>query len=205
MPHPRYLAFLFVFAGITLGGALRLPIEEAAILGFDIAAALFIALALPLWVADNPEDARLRAARDDGGRVLLMVTAAAVLAAILLALGRMVEGRSHLTATDFAIVAGTLVLAWLFSNLVYAYHYAHLYYDQVDAGDAGGILFPEGGKPVFADFVYFAFVIGMTCQTADLDIASRRIRRVVTLQGLFAFIFNLGVLAMSINVLSGVL
>jgi uncharacterized membrane protein len=205
MSHPRYLAFLFAFAGITLGAALRLPIEEAAILGFDIAAALFIALALPLWVADNPEDARARAARDDGGRVLLMVTAAAVLAAILLALGRMVEGRSHLTAADFAIVAGTLVLAWLFSNLVYAYHYAHLYYDQVDAGDAGGILFPEGGKPVFADFVYFAFVIGMTCQTADLDIASRRIRRVVTLHGLFTFFFNLGVLAMSINVLSGVL
>jgi hypothetical protein len=84
-------------------------------------------------------------------------------------------------------------------------NYAHLYYDQVEAGDAGGILFPEGGKPVFADFVYFAFVIGMTCQTADLDIASRQIRRVVTLQGLFAFFFNLGVLAMTMNVLSGVL
>jgi uncharacterized membrane protein len=117
----------------------------------------------------------------------------------------MVEGRNHLTTMDFAIVAVTLVLAWLFSNLVYAFHYAHMFYDAKDAGDAGGIIFPEGGAPVFADFVYFAFVIGMTCQTADLDISSRRIRRVVTMQGLFAFFFNLGVLAMTINVLSGVL
>ncbi|WP_136646500.1 DUF1345 domain-containing protein [Tabrizicola sp. YIM 78059] len=205
LSHPRFLAFLAVFVAVTSAGSFFFPIEEATILGFDLAAAVFIALALPLWAVDNPEDARARAARDDGGRILLMLTAAAALAAILLALGRMIEGRSHLTSTDFAIVAGTLVLAWLFSNLVYAFHYAHLYYDQVDAGDAGGILFPEGGKPVFADFVYFAFVIGMTCQTADLDISSRTIRRVVTLHGLFAFFFNLGVLAMTINVLSGVL
>ena len=205
LPHPRFLAFVAVLAAASLAAALRLSVEEAAILGFDLAAAVFIAASLPLWAVDSADDARDRAARDDGGWVLLMLTALAVLAAVLLALGRMVEGRSHLTTTDFAIVAGTLVLAWLFSNLVYAFHYAHLYYDQVEAGDAGGIVFPEGGKPVFADFVYFAFVIGMTCQTADLDIAARRIRRVVTLHGLFAFFFNLGVLAMTINVLSGVL
>ncbi|MFN3992868.1 MAG: DUF1345 domain-containing protein [Tabrizicola flagellatus] len=205
MPHPRFVVFLLVFLCTTVGATLFLPIEEATILGFDLAAAVFIALAVPLWTKDVPEGARARAARDDGGRVLLILTAAAALAAILLALGRMVEGRSHLTTGDFAIVAGTLVLAWLFSNLVYAFHYAHLYYDQIEAGDAGGIIFPEGGEPVFADFVYFAFVIGMTCQTADLDIASRPIRRVVTLHGLFAFFFNLGVLALTINVLSGVL
>jgi uncharacterized membrane protein len=205
VPHPRFLAFMIVFFAATTIAAVRLPIEEAAILGFDIASVVFIGLAMPLWAVDNPEDARIRAARDDGGRLLLMLTAAAVLAAILLALGKMVEGRNQLTTTDFTIVAGTLVLAWLFSNLVYAFHYAHLYYDQIDSGDAGGILFPEGGKPVFADFVYFAFVIGMTCQTADLDISSRRIRRVVTLHGLFGFFFNLGVLAMTINVLASVL
>jgi uncharacterized membrane protein len=48
-------------------------------------------------------------------------------------------------------------------------------------------------------------VIGMTCQTADLDISSRRIRRIVTIHGVSAFFFNLGVLAMTVNVLSGVL
>ncbi|MFN3292386.1 MAG: DUF1345 domain-containing protein [Gemmobacter sp.] len=205
LPHPRFLAFLAVATVMTVVAALRMPIEEAAILGFDLAAVAFIGLALPLWAADSPADARARAARDDGGRVRLLLTAVAVLAAILLALGRMVEGRNHLTTADFAIVAGTLVLAWIFSNLLYAFHYAHMFYDTGSSGDAGGILFPEGGAPVFADFVYFAFVIGMTCQTADLHISSRRIRRAVTLHGLFAFFFNLGVLAMTINVLSGVL
>ncbi|MES2143482.1 MAG: DUF1345 domain-containing protein [Pseudomonadota bacterium] len=205
MPHPRFLAFLAVLVIATALATLRWPVEEALILGFDIAVALFTVLAIPLWVDDDPVRERERAAREDGGRLLLALTASTVLAAILLALGRMVEGRTALTAVDFAIVAGTLVLAWLFSNLVYAFHYAHLYYDQADAGEAGGIVFPGGDAPAFSDFVYFAFVIGMTAQTADLGISSRRIRRVVTLHGLFAFFFNLGVLAMTINVLSGVL
>lgn len=78
------------------------------------------------------------------------------------------------------IVAGTLAVASLFFNLIYALHYMHLYYDQHDGRDAGGIVFPEGGAPVFADFLYFAVVIGMTCQTADLHISARRIRRNVT-------------------------
>ena len=205
IPHPRFLAFLGALVVATALAATRWPVEEALILGFDVAALLFIALAVPLWFDDDASRERTRATRDDGGRLFLALTAAAVLAAILLALGRMVEGRSALTAVDFAIVAGTLVLAWLFSNLAYAFHYAHLYYDRPDRGVQGGILFPMEAEPVFSDFVYFAFVIGMTCQTADLDISSRRIRRVVTLHGLFAFFFNLGVLAMTINVLSGVL
>lgn len=204
-PHPRYLAFLSIFALGTLLSSRVLQIEEAAIVGFDLAAITFIASCVPLWRADGPGAARARAARDDGGRFFLIMSAVAVISAILLALGRLLEGKSKLSGTDFAVVAGTLVLAWLFLNLVYTFHYAHLYYDQKVEGDAGGVVFYEGGEPVFADFVYFAFVIGMTCQTADLTISARRIRRVATMHGVLAFFFNLGVLAMTINVLSGIL
>ncbi|MFN3288549.1 MAG: DUF1345 domain-containing protein [Sphingomonadaceae bacterium] len=205
LPHPRFLLFLGVLVGATLVAALRLPPEAAAIVGFDLAALLFVAGAAGLWAEDHPDRARARAARDDGGRVLLLAVAAAVLAAVLLALGQLIEGRARLSPADLAVVAGTLVLAWLFANLVFAFHYAHLYYDRKDGGDSGGIIFPEGGEPLFADFVYFAFVIGMTCQTADLDIASRTIRKAVTLHGLLAFLFNLGILALVVNVMAGVL
>lgn len=205
MPHPRFAAFLVLFVLAALLAAQVLPIEEAVILGFDLAATAFIAMCVPLWRDDGADAARARAARDDGGRFFLIVSAVTVIAAILLALGRLVEGKSTLTGVDFAVVVATLVLAWMFLNLVYAFHYGHLFYDQHDARDAGGIVFPEGGAPVFADFVYFAFVIGMTCQTADLEISARSIRRVVTVHGVLTFFFNLGVLAMTINVLSGVI
>jgi uncharacterized membrane protein len=91
-PHPRFLAFLAVATVMTAAAALRTPIEEAAILGFDLGAMAFIGLALPLWAADNAEDARARAARDDGGRHLLLLTAVAVLGAILLAPGGWLRG-----------------------------------------------------------------------------------------------------------------
>lgn len=205
LPHPRFLGFLAVLGAGAGLASFRLPLEEAVIWGFDAGALAFVAGAVPLWAGDHPDAARARAARDDGGRVLLLVTAAAVVAAVLLALGHLVEGRARLSGADLAVVAGTLVLAWLFGNLVFAFHYAHLFYDRADGGDAGGIVFPEGGEPLFADFVYFAFVIGMTCQTADLDIASRAIRKAVTVHGLLAFLFNLGILALVVNVLAGVL
>ncbi len=118
LPHLRFLVFPAVLGVATALATLRWPVEDALILGFDIAVALFIALALPLWIAEDPQSERVRAARDDGVRLLLAVTAATVLVAILLALGRMVEARSSLTAKDFAIVAGTLIAAWLFSNVV---------------------------------------------------------------------------------------
>jgi uncharacterized membrane protein len=41
----------------------------------------------------------------------------------------------------------------------------------------------------------------MTFQTSDVTISDERIRRVVTVHCLAAFVFNIGVLAFTINVL----
>jgi len=96
------------------------------------------------------------------------------------------------------------VLAWLFSNSIYALHYAHLFYSRADGGrDAGGIDIPDTKEPNYWDFVYFSFTLGMTFQTSDCQITSPRIRRVVIGHCLAAFVFNIGVLAFSINVLGG--
>jgi uncharacterized membrane protein len=100
-----------------------------------------------------------------------------------------------------ALLIGTLATAWIFSNLIYALHYAHLFYSDENGGDAGGIEFPKTPEPDYWDFIYFAFCLGMTFQTSDTDITSGLVRRVVTLHSLEAFVFNLGVIAFSINVL----
>jgi uncharacterized membrane protein len=99
-----------------------------------------------------------------------------------------------------SLVITTLVLAWLFTNTIYAIHYAHLAYIQPDAGDCG-LEFPGTRQPVYWDFVYFAFTLGMTFQTSDVTITDPRIRRVVTVHCFAAFVFNIGVLAFTINVL----
>ncbi len=203
--HPRFLAFVGVFAAAAVLAARPLGAVEAVIVGFDLAALVFILSVWRLWRADRPDAERARAARDDGGRTLMMLTVLATLLAMFLALGLLVAGRAALGPGDFAVVAGTLALGWVFANLVMAFHYAHLDHEEGLRGVAGAIRFPEPTEPAFSDFVYFAFTIGMTCQTADLDIASRRMRRAVTLHGVATFFFNLGVLALTVNVLAGVL
>lgn len=55
------------------------------------------------------------------------------------------------------------------------------------------------------DFAYFAFVVGMTAQTADVAVSSPRMRRLVMLHGLLAFAFNTSIVALTINLLAGIL
>jgi uncharacterized membrane protein len=203
--HPRFVLFILL-AGVTIPlSAAYMKLEEAVVFGFNIASLAFIAASIPLWLEDRPDEARRRGARDDGGRTVLLIISTAVLAAVVAALARMIQTREAVTMPDLLEVIATLILAWLFVNLIYAHHYGHLYYDQEERGDVGGLNFPGKGEPVFADFCYFAFAVGMTSATSDVNIESRRMRRAVTLHGLLAFVFNLGIMALVINVLSGVL
>ena len=59
--------------------------------------------------------------------------------------------------------------------------------------------------PDYLDFAYFAFVVGMTAQTADVCISGRRIRRTALLHGIVAYAFNTAVVALSIGVLTTLL
>ena len=55
------------------------------------------------------------------------------------------------------------------------------------------------------DSAYFSFVIGMTFQVSDVQIASREIRQLVLLHGMLSFGFNTVILALTINTVSSLL
>jgi len=90
------------------------------------------------------------------------------------------------------------VLSWGFIHTMFALHYAHDYYGEHGAGK-GGLAFPGEQVPDYWDFVYFAFVIGMTSQVSDVAVASRPIRRTVNAHGVVSFFFNTALLALSVN------
>lgn len=209
LPHPRFFLFLLVFGIATAAAAFFLPFEQALVLGFDLGALAFLGAALPLWLEDHPNAMRQRALRDDGGRALLLLVSLVALLAVFGAMFTIVSRKSDVTGRDLLTVIATLVLAWLFVNTLYAHHYGHLYYRPSglpeDEADSAGLNFPGTSDPIFADFCYFSFVIGMTSQVSDVTIQSRRMRRTATLHGLLAFSFNLGVMAMTINVMASAL
>lgn len=200
--HPRYLFFLavFVIASAMLLGVL--PRAEAVLTGFDVAVAAFALSCAGLWFTGGPDEIRAQARRDDAGEVLLLLLTALICTVVLVTLVILVPGRKELQLPGIALLVSTLVASWTFANLIFAFHYARLYYTATSGQDHGGLDMPGGRLPDFSDFVNFAFVIGMTCQTADIAITHSRLRRVATFHGLFAFAFNLGILAMTVNVLA---
>jgi uncharacterized membrane protein len=208
VPHPRFLAFLAVFMAVALALWLALPDlppSVAIVTGFDTGAAVFILSTVPLWREAQIPMIRARAARDDGGRTAQLLVLLVALVAVLVSLGLAVHRPAGHAAIDLAVVVTTLALAWVLVNLIYAFHYANLFYGQWKGTDRGGLAFPGEHPPVFVDFCYFSFVIGMTCQVSDVAITHPVLRRTALVHGLVAFFFNLGVLALTINVLAGVL
>ncbi len=175
---------------------------EAVAATFDVAVFGFVLTCIPLWHDGAARQIRLQAQRDDAGQGLLLLLTSLVTAAVFTALATLKLESDHLGAGGVILVVLTLVASWSFANLIYAFHYARLYYSQAGGGDHKGLEFPGDAEPAFADFVNFAFVIGMTCQTADIAIRSSRMRKIATFHGLFAFAFNLGILALCVNVLA---
>ncbi len=198
---PRFVLFALVFAGALAALIPWLGRGRGIMAAFDLATIVFLAAVSTLL--GHGEAVRMRAAAraNDANRVVLLGFTGLVVAVVLVAVAGEVKGRSD-GATVMLVVA-TLILAWLFSNTVYALHYAHLYYlGGRDGGDAGGLDFPGGDRtPDYWDFLYFSFTLGMTFQTSDVTIGSHAIRRVVLGHSMAAFVFNLGVLAFTINVL----
>lgn len=95
----------------------------------------------------------------------------------------------------------SIVLAWILVHMNFALRYAFLYYYAHD----GGIKFDDTDKkPIFSDFLYFAFTIGMTYQVSDSQVTNQKIRSTVLRHALLSFLFGTTIIAVSINFIASV-
>lgn len=199
---PRFLLFFACAAGGTALFAQRADLRHALLGGFDLGSVVFLCSLWPLSRIRAAAAMRRQAAANDANRAVLLLLAALIMLAVLGALAVELAAKQAHSSPTIGLIIATLLCSWLFTNSIFALHYAHSYY-QVgpDGGDAGGIAFPGAAEPFFWEFVHFAFCLGMTFQTSDTDITSTRVRKVATLHAMMAFIFSIGVIAFTINVL----
>lgn len=199
----------YLFAAAALGVAvffaawpwIERPITRA-LIGWDCGVVLFLFLAFSFMSNVDVERMRRRAvSHDEGGHAILLVTILAALASVGAMVAELSAAKGHPGGgIRVALAAMTVVLSWLFVQIVFAMHYAHLYYLTATRGQPkGGLDFGAEGQPDYWDFVHFAIVLGATAQTADITFSSRQMRRIGTLHSLVAFGFNTAILATMIN------
>ena len=172
------------------------------LVGWDGGLALYLGLALRMMAISDVHRIRRRARiQDEGQFVILALTAIAALAslgAIVALLGS--AGASSRPPAHLLLAILTILLSWTFTHIMFALHYAHEFYDE-NGGKGGGLLFPGDLKePNYWDFIYFSFVIGMTSQVSDVAITCRPIRHTVSAHGIISFIFNVTLLALTVNI-----
>lgn len=179
--------------------------RDAATIAFDLAALGFLVSLVPLLRDSTAAVMRRHAEANDANRLMVLIVTSLLTVVAMIAVSGELR-RIHAGETFAAVkLVGTLLLIWLFANAVYALHYAHDYYrhDAESGGDSRGLDFPGTKTPTYSDFAYFAFTLGMTFQTSDVEITAPPLRRVALLHGFAAFVFNIGVIAFTINVLGG--
>jgi len=191
-------------------------------LSWDVVALAYLAMAYAMM--RNPDRARIRARAkviDIGLVEILAIMIAAGLfslfaVALVLARARGLETGDRTLHIAVGII--TVLLSWLALHTLFAVHYAHIYFDPAEHDpedqatkqpgkpprrDRGGLDFPGGKEPDYWDFVYFSFVIGMTCQVSDVAVTARGMRHLATAQGVIAFFYNTVVLALAVNIAAG--
>ena len=191
-----------VLFGLAAGGLIRLvapqlsPVQTA-LIAWDLGAGGFIFLMMD----------EMRAQTDEGQGLILslaLLAAVASIGAVIIEISaaKQAVGLLKLARVGFAFV--TVALSWLVTQLFFALHYLHEYFlPDVQGRPLGGLAFPEKEDPDFWDFLHFALVIGVACQTADIGFTSKRLRRIGSVHGVVAFLFNTAILALGVNLAAG--
>lgn len=180
-----------------------------ALLVWDLGAGLYLALAWIMMLRANVERMRRRAKeQDDGAVVVLTLTvfaAVASLAAIVLELIGAKDYSPHAQHLHLALSVVTILCSWFLVHTAFALHYAHEFYGDGMDTEQHCLTFPGNSEPDYLDFLYFAFVLGMTAQTSDVTISSSAMRRLALAHGIIAFFFNTTLLALVVNIAAGLI
>lgn len=178
------------------------------LLAWDFGVVLYLIMSIQMMMRSNAEMIRKRAALLDVGEFpvlgLTVFGAIASLAAIMFELSAAKGLSGHHEGGAVALAAMTVIFSWVFMQTMFALHYAHAFYKPTADSHQGGLEFPgKDTKLDYWDFIYFSFIIGTAAQTADVNILSKELRRVVAIQCVTVFFFNTTILALAINVGAG--
>jgi uncharacterized membrane protein len=207
--HPRLVTS--VLFGAAVYGALdqfaRLSGSASVLVAWNAGALLDLLLTWHLTSGTDAEAITRRALAEGQGRIAILaavvITAAAVLLAVGTQLSQVMDLHGPARAAHVLLAVLTIATSWLFTQVIFALHYAHEFYLARTRKAPDPLSFPGTPDPLYGDFFHFACVIGTSAQTADISFNGSALRPVGTVHCVVAFFFNAALLALSINVAAG--
>lgn len=190
------IVFMFIPKGFPLVFKLL-----AGWLGFCV---VYIFTSWLLIVNATPVFIKKHANAEDGSKayvfiLVLLAVFASLFAVLILIMNKHAIPQPVLTPVALA----SMLLSWCLVHTVFVFHYAHKYYTDNSKGP--GLNFPGSSEEDYLDFAYFSFGVGCTFQVADVGISSKSIRRTVFFHSLLSFLLNTYVVALTINIIAGLL
>ena len=206
--HQRLLYGVIV-GGVVMGLPLPMALPSQILLSWCAGTATFLVLAWWLAVEFDARRTRERAQAQDQSALILFIL---LLLSVFISAGAIAIMLQHVRDLSLpqrlghlALSMAALATSWLLMQTIFAFRYAHLYYQTELRGhpQGAGLEFPGKLPPDYFDFLYYAHVVGMTSQVSDVVVTARHMRRLTLLHSVTAFAFNMLVLALSINVMAG--
>jgi uncharacterized membrane protein len=120
------------------------------------------------------------------------------------------ELKSQQTQLPFAIRTSVyfacLLGIWLQMHNSFALLYAKLYFSlnpipSADGPNPQGFIFAGPDEPVFSDFLYVSYAVGLTYAMSDTNLEDSKVRRIVLIHALLSFLFLSIVLSELIHLL----
>jgi uncharacterized membrane protein len=205
--------FIGLVAGIAIWIAMPAPVGGVtrAVVAWDIGVLVYLVLSAWLFGAERISQMAQDAARQQEGEwTIFALTIGAVVISFVAIFGEFAmlhDAKAEEKTLRISLVAVTLFVSWLMTHTSFAFRYAHEFYSRsAGAKDVdGGLDFPGEKRPDYLDFMYFALVLGMTFQVSDVQITSRKFRRMAAVHGLLSFLFNTIIVALTVNIAAGLL
>jgi uncharacterized membrane protein len=202
-----YACFIFGAAVYLVLGDLSPPVRLLA--GGDAFFASYVAMLAFLALRITPKQLDKKADVEDEGIFLVILFALVMIGFCLFALVMigfclfaivtLLHQKHGVDPFAIALAVAGAPLGWAMLHMMMAFHYAYLFYSEPGKKAGSGLIFPGTAEPGAADFLYYAFVVGMTFQVSDVQVTSTRLRRMTLAHSIVSFFFNTCLIAMAVN------
>lgn len=199
---------LIVFAILVVA---KLELVLAVILGWNSFTLFMVIISWITFFSTSSRQLAISANVQDESRYVIFIIVIISVAIMLFGTFALIQNTEDGLMGRGLHIATTLTsvfLSWCLLHTMYTLRYAHLYYSESMDNPTShpcGLAFPKNTNPDYLDFAYFPFVIGMTFQVSDVQITSSEIRRFALLHGLISFVFNTIIVALTINIIAGLI